>query len=372
MTNSRAGRGPTLADVARKADCSPITASRALNAPARVSEALRARVEAAVAELGYRPNLNARFLASIRTNLIGVLVPSLSQHIFTDVLRGIYDGIQTSRYQVQLANTHYSLAEEDRLVGEFLRQKPAAMIVSGVDQPPAARRLLAQAACPVVQIMDLTTDPIDRVVGFSHFEAGLAMGRHLLEQGYRRIGFMAGWMNKRSAGRMMGCRAALEAAGLFDARLVTSIVPGHGGKERAPDRPRGESTSALDGRIMLRRLLAVEGGCDAVFCNNDVLALGALFEAMAQGIEVPRALGIAGFNDSDIVVAAEPGLTSLRTPRYQIGQRAVSEILLALAGTPATERIIDLGVQVVARASTDRLGRLATPPAFPADTWGPG
>jgi LacI family gluconate utilization system Gnt-I transcriptional repressor len=365
MSNRRSASGPTLDDVARLAGCSPITASRALNTPELVSAVLRSRVETAIATLGYRPNLNARALASIRTNVIGVLVPSLTQHIFADVLRGVYDGVQATRYQVQLGNTHYSLEEEERLIGEFLRQKPAGMIVSGIDQNPAATRMLAEAGCPVVQIMDLTDRPIDRLVGFSHFEAGYAMGRHLLDQGYRRIGFMAGWMNKRSSGRMLGCRRALEEAGVFDERLVVATV-GDEPLGQPTDRPLGEATHALHGRTMLRRLQAVGGGLDAVFCNNDVLALGVLFETIAQGIAVPGALGIAGFNDTDIVIAAEPGLTSVRTRRYEIGRRAVAELVADLEQRGARERVIDLGSEVVARASTDRLGRLAHTATAPA------
>ena len=298
MRSSRSDRGPTLDDVARAAGCSPITASRALNTPAVVSKDLRDRVEQAVAELGYRPNLHARALASIRTNVIGVLIPSLTQHIFADVLRGVYDGVQSTRYRVQLGNTHYSLDEEERLIGEFLRQKPAAMIVSGIDQPEASRRLLAEAGCPVVQMMDLTDAPIDRVVGFSHFDAGYGMGRHLVEQGYRRVAYMAGWMNKRSSGRMLGCRKALEETGIFDPRLVISTITETQMPPPDADRPLGEATMARDGRAMLRDLLALPDPPDAVFCNNDVLALGVLFEAMAQGIRVPDDLGIAGFNDT--------------------------------------------------------------------------
>lgn len=355
--SKRRGGGPTLEDVARRAGCSPITASRALKTPGMVSAALRAEVERAVAELGYQPNLNARALASVRTEVIGVLVPSLTQHIFTDVLRGIYDEVQDTEYRVQIANTHYSEAAEERLVAEFLRNKPAGMIVSGIDQTPAAQRLLAGGGCPVVQIMDLTDSPIDRVVGFSHFEAGYAMGRHLIEEGYRHIAFMAGWMNKRSAGRMLGYRHAMEEAGLFDERLVISTFTDASTTPR--ERTLGESTSALDGRKMLRRLFHIEPALDAVFCNNDVLALGVLFEAIAQGVRVPVELGIAGFNDTDLVSAAEPPLTSVRTHRYEIGRRAVAEIISALATTTRGPARVDLGSKVVVRASTDRRGRLA-------------
>ncbi len=360
MATKKSDRGLTLADVARIAGCSPISASRALNTPDVVSADLRQRVAMAVEKLGYRPNLNARALASIRTNVVGVLVPSLTQHIFTDVLRGIYDGLQPTKFRVLLGNTHYDNAEEERLVGEFLGQKPAAMIVSGAEQRPRTRKMLEEAGCPVIQIMDLTDDPIDCIVGFSHFQAGYLMTKHLIAQGYQHIGFAAGWVNHRSGGRMKGWRSALEEVGLYDPQLAVA------GSVEDPDigvtligstnRRLGEATSAMDGRKFLNVLLTREPKLDAVFCNNDILALGVLFEAQSRGIAVPQELGIAGFNDAEIVAAAHPGLTSLRTPRYEIGLRAVQEIQDRLEGRPGGERVIDLGVEVVTRASTARRG----------------
>lgn len=340
------------------AHCSPITASRAINTPGVVSPDLRERVMAAVERLGYRPNLNARALASTRTHVVGVIVPSLAQHIFSDVLRGVYDAVQPTPLRVHLGNTHYDLAEEERLIGEFLRHKPAAMIVSGVDQSPLARSMLAEAGCPVVQMMDLTQDPIDRVVGFSHVDAGYKMTRHLLDQGYRRIGylFLVGWMNTRSVGRLQGWQRALEEAGLYDpSLLVTRTNTDLDGQLR---RERGEVITPLHARAGLRELLAATPRVDAVFCNNDPLALGVLFEAIAQGLKVPDDLGIAGFNDSDMILGAHPSLTSLCTPRYEIGFRAVEEALAAIQGQPNPEPITDLGTTVSFRRSTDRLGRL--------------
>ncbi|MCR8724603.1 LacI family DNA-binding transcriptional regulator [Frigidibacter sp. ROC022] len=363
MAARKSDRGPTLADVARIAGCSPISASRALNTPDMVSPDLRQRVAKAVAEIGYRPNLNARALASIRTNVVGVLVPSLTQHIFTDVLRGIYDGLQPTKLRVLLGNTHYDDAEEERLVGEFLGQKPSAMIVSGIEQRPATRKMLEQFDQPVIQIMDLTDDPIDRIVGFSHFQAGYLATRHLIEQGYRHIGFGAGWVNQRSSGRMKGWRRALEEAGIFNPDLAAVSIVQSTRPEDVPVAPTnkhlGESTSALNGRKYLCDLLEREPRLDAMFCNNDILALGVLFEAHARGIAVPEGLGIVGFNDTEVVSASHPSLTSVRTPRYEIGLRAVQEIIKVLEGRDGGERVMDLGVQVMVRASTMKLETLA-------------
>ena len=202
----RGGGRPTIADVAKLAGVGAITVSRALREPGLVSEDLRRQIAAAVKTLGYVPDTNARALASARANVVGVLVPSLTNNVFADVVRGIYDGLSDTDFQIQIGNTHYSGMEEERLLKVFLGQRPAALIVSGIDQTPAARRLLDGAGCPVVQIMETAPDPIDMMIGFSHLEGGRVATQHLIDVGYRRIGFIGARMDPRSQRRLAGYR----------------------------------------------------------------------------------------------------------------------------------------------------------------------
>jgi LacI family gluconate utilization system Gnt-I transcriptional repressor len=113
------------------------------------------------------------------------------------------------------------------------------------------------------------------------------------------------------------------------------------------------ATPAL-GRELFRRALAAEPKLDAVFCNNDILALGVLFECLQRGIRVPEDMGIAGFNDLEFMEAAEPSLSSVRTHRYRVGHAAVTAIRDQLAGRPAGPRIVDVGTEMMIRRSTDR------------------
>ncbi len=218
----RGGGRPTIADVAALAGVAAITVSRALREPERVSAGLRGQVLRAVDELGYVPDPNARALASARAEVFGVLVPSLTNNVFAEVVRGIYDGLSDSTFRIQIGHTHYSGLEEERLLQVFLSQRPAALIVSGTNQTPTARRLLDEAGCPVVQIMETGADPVDMMIGFSHFDAGRTAVEHLVDAGYRRIGFLGARMDPRSQRRLAGYRAALEPEGLFDRRLVTT------------------------------------------------------------------------------------------------------------------------------------------------------
>jgi LacI family gluconate utilization system Gnt-I transcriptional repressor len=339
MRTRRKGGRPTIADVAARAGVSTITVSRALRDPARVSQELRDQIDEAVRALDYVPDQHARALASARTNVIGVIIPSLTNNVFADVLRGIYDSIAQSPYQVQLGNSRYSPIEEERLLGIFLSQRPAALIVSGVDQTERGRALLKSAGCPIVQIMDLSDDPVDMMVGFSHKAGGDLITSHLVAAGYRRIGFLGARMDPRTQRRLEGYRAALIDADLYDPRRITTTPA---------------SSSVSLGRDLLRDLLARMPDTDAVFCNNDDLALGALFECQRAALAIPTSIGIAGFNDLEMMEAAYPSLTSIRTPRYEIGQRAVQMARAALSGQRPEQTRIDVGFELKIRTSTMR------------------
>jgi LacI family gluconate utilization system Gnt-I transcriptional repressor len=335
----RGGGRPTIADVARKAGVGAITVSRALREPDRVSPELRHQIAKAVEALGYVPDRNARALASARADVIGVLVPSLTNNVFAEVVRGIYDGLGDTHLQIQLGNTHYSGLEEERLLHVFLSQKPSALIVSGIDQTPTARALLESAGCPIVQIMEIGPDPVDMMIGFSHFDGGKAVTRHMIDAGYRKIGFIGARMDPRSQRRLAGYRAAMEEAGSFDVRLITTTT---------------SPSSVSLGRELFRDALAKAPTLDAVFCNNDDLALGVLFECNRAALAVPAKIGIAGFNDLDMMHVAYPSITSVRTPRYEIGRQAVAMARAAISGQHPKQRVIDTGFELQARESTAR------------------
>lgn len=335
----RASGRPTLSDVADLAGVGSITVSRALREPSRVSPELRERIDAAVKKLGYVLNPNARALASVRSDVIGVLIPSMTNNVFADVVRGIHDGLGGSHMQIQFGNTHYSNDEEERLLTVFLSQHPSALIVSGIDQSPAARRLLENAGCPVVQIMEVGDDPVDMMIGFSHFDGGKAVTRHLVETGRRRIAFLGARMDPRSSRRLAGYSKAMAEAGHFDEALVTTTL---------------KPSSVTMGSELFDEALRRAPDLDGVVCNNDDLALGVLFECHRASIKVPETIGIAGFNDLDMMQVAFPSITSIRTYRYEIGRRAVAMVRARISGGAVDEPVVDLGFELCIRESTAR------------------
>jgi LacI family transcriptional regulator, gluconate utilization system Gnt-I transcriptional repressor len=337
--NSSEYKAATLKEVAAEAGVSLISASRALRTPEMVSAKIRNSVLAAVESLGYAPNQAARALASARSSIIGIIVPSVTNLVFTDVLRGVYDAIEGTDLQVQLGNSRYTPPKEERLLRIFAAQRPAGLIVAGNDQTPIARTILQQLGCPIVQVMDLGAAPIDMMIGFDHFEGGRAATLHLLDRGYRKLGFIGARMDPRALRRLDGFRAALGAANLLDERhIMTTPHP---------------SSVALGGEMLARFIEAVPDA-DAVFCNNDDIAMGALFECKRRSIEVPTRFGIMGFNDLEFAGAISPSLSTVRTHRYETGRKAVEMIIGANAGEPVSQRIVDMGFELKPRQSTDR------------------
>lgn len=330
-----------LSDVARRAGVSVITASRALRQPDLVAPETLARVRTAVAALGYVPNPAAQALASARSRVIGVIIPSVTNSVFSDLLRGVMDATDDTPYQPQFANTRYRSQREEELVRLFAAQRPAGMIVAGIDQSAEARAVLAGMGCPVVQVMETGPEPIDMMIGCSQIDGARALAEHLVAQGFRRIGFLGARMDPRAQRRLAGYRAALLAAGLeTPERVLTTPQP----------------SSVTVGRRLMADFLALHPDADAVFCNNDDVALGALFEARARGILVPGQMGIAGFNDLDMAQGAEPGITSVRTHRYEMGAQAVAMILAAAEGQRPEPAVVDLGFALMVRDSTRRMG----------------
>jgi LacI family gluconate utilization system Gnt-I transcriptional repressor len=326
-----------LAEVAKLAGVSPITASRFFRNPEALSASKRERVASAAKELGYVPNLAARALASQRTEVIGVLIPSLTNNVFSDVLRGIYDASEGSRYSIQLANTRYSILQEEKLLRLFQAQKPAGLIVTGIDQTAESRSVMDAMNCPIAQIMEIGPEPVDMMVGFSHYDAAFAAVSHLLAQRFRRIGFLGAQMDPRVQRRFGGYRDAMKAASLFDPRLiVTTPVP----------------TSVTLGGTLLADLLSRAPDSDAVFCGNDDLALGVLFECQRRHISVPEDMAIVGFNDLEFMASAVPSLTSVRTNRYEMGRSAVTMVTAAIDGNRPPEPVIDLGFELMIRQSS--------------------
>lgn len=327
----------TMADVARVAEVSAITVSRAFSRPETVTEALRTRVLAAAQSLGYVPNRAASALAGAPSMNVVVLIPSMTNLVFVETMAGIHDALHPHGYQMLIGVTRYVPEEEERLLGTYLQFLPDGLLVTGYDHRPATRAMLARIGRPVVHMMELEVGPGDYAVGFSQRAGGVAITRHLLERGYRRIGFVGAQLDPRTLARGEGYRSALTEAGLY-----------------APERELMDPAPSSIGRgaELLDRMLAQAPDCDALFFCNDDLAQGALARCQRRGIAVPGQLAIAGFNDLPASAWMTPALTTVATPRYRIGHEAATMLRQLMQGRTVADPVRDLGFTLMAREST--------------------
>ena len=336
-TRSRATGRVTLADVASVAGVSPITVSRALRGERAVDAELVARVKAAADRLGYVPDPAARALASRHSTHVALLIPMLSNALFVDLLEGVQRTLRTAGYQTLIGVTHYDSGEEEQLLREQLLHRPAGLMVTGLERSDTTRALIQASGVPCVHLMETSNVPGLYCVGFSQADAAGALTRHLLDSGYRRIAFAAAQLDPRTLQRLEGWRREMQAAGLH-APTLEWLNP-------AP------SSLSLGG-TMFEQIVAQSPPVDAIFFCNDDLAQGALLAALRLGLPVPQRVAVAGFNDLTGSDQMLPPLTTVRTPRAEIGTAAASMLLALMRGESPSSAYVDLGYELVVRQST--------------------
>ena len=330
-------QGVRMRDVAKAAGVSLMTVSRALRQPQRLSEETRKTVLDAVKKIGYVPNSIAANLASNRSNIVGQIVPSIQNSLYAETVKGSADVLRAAGMHLLLADSGYSMQEEEALIGAFLAQRVCGLILHNTDHTPRALQMIERAGVPVIETGDIPRHPVDMVASYSNAEAAKAMTLHLGARGYRRIGFVSldTRINRRARERLRGHLAALRSLGIAkDPALLSEVGPG--------------LTSGAHAMVdMITRAPDV----DAIFFAGDVLAIGALFEAQRRGWKVPGRIAIAGFDDLDILQHTVPRLTCLRLPRLEIGRRSAEALLERVRGA-AGAVCLDLGFEVVQREST--------------------
>lgn len=331
--------GATLIDVAKVAGVSPITVSRALNQPHLVRPNTVAKVQEAVQQTGYVKNMMAGALASNRSKLISLVLPTIATPIFADMVEAASDRLTQAGYQVLLGLSRYEAWREEVLVETILSRRPDGVMLTGTLHTDITRRRLQLARIPVVEAWDMSPSPIDMVVGFSHEGVGHALARHLVERGYRRIAVLSA-DDPRAERRNQGLQAELARMGIAVAAVQTMPPP----------------TTMQAGREGLTRLLALAPDIDAVYCSSDTLAHGLMIEAMSRGMKVPEQLGVIGFGDLNFAAHTHPPLSTVRVDGRNIGLVAAQAILDRIDGVGGEQvtasRVFDTGFELIQRGST--------------------
>lgn len=333
---ARAG-APTLQDVAARAGVSPATASRCLNAPARVRPASRARVEQAIAELGYVMRGSARALKTQRSFTVGAIIPTIDNAIFARGVQSLQNALMDAGYTLLLASSNYDPERELEQARSLVVRGIDAMMLVGEYHAPALYTLLDQMKIPFVNTWTYHASGGHPCVGFDNQESAAQVASYLLDLGHRNIaaavGVTAG--NDRQAERLAGVRAALARHGL-------NLAPGGVLECRF---------TISDGRQAMRHLMSLNPRPTAVICAMDVLAFGALFECRDMGIGVPEEVSVTGFDDLELSSELKPALTTVRVPSEDMGRRAAEYLLARIAGE-SPPKITKLATSLVVRDST--------------------
>lgn len=326
----------TVADVAAKAGVSPITVSRALHRPELVSDATRQHVLETVREMGYVPNLLAGSLASSKSRLVAILLPTIANSIFAGAVQAIMDRLTEAGYQSLLGPTGYSPEKEEALLEAILGRRPDGIVLTGTLHTEASRTRLASAGIPVVEAWDLSDTALDMQVGFSHEKVGVAVADHFLAKGYRRFSVIS-VDDPRAIRRCNSLVERLAEHSLHDVPVEILPLP---------------ATWEV-GREGLKRLQQRENPPELIFCSSDTLAFGVLAEAASQGLRVPQDIAVLGFGDITNAKFSHPALSTVSVNASNIGREVAEALLSRFSGTgDCFVSQMDTGFELIERAST--------------------
>jgi LacI family gluconate utilization system Gnt-I transcriptional repressor len=312
----------TLRDVSEASGVSEMTVSRVLRNRGDVSAATREKVLEAAKSLGYVPNKIAGALASQRVNLVAVIIPSLSNMVFPEVMTGISRVLEETDLQPVVGVTDYMPEKEERVLYEMLSWRPSGVIIAGIEHTDAARAMMKASGIPVVEIMDVDGTPVDSMVGISHRRAGREMGKAILKAGYSRIGFMGTKMplDHRARKRFEGFTEALAK----------------GGVEIADQEFYSGGSALAKGREMTQAMLERTPDLDFLYYSNDMIGAGGMLYLIEQGIDIPGQIGLAGFNGVELLQGLPRKLATMDACRLEIGTKA-AQIIASLVEDPKAE-----------------------------------
>ena len=345
---------PTMRDVAKLAGVAPITVSRVINDTGYISPETRARVEAAIGELGYVPNTLARSLRSRQTGMLALVLTDVTNPFFTTVARGVEDAASDAGFNLILCNTDESKAKQDKYVQVLLQKQVDGVLLVPARGDAESIRHIRKQGVPVVLLdrrlsraksndydydyVDVDVDVVVDVVRCDSKDGACELVRLLTSLGHRRIAMLSGPPEVSTAeDRLQGYRQALREAGLtIEAELVHY----------------GEFTVS-SGYEMARQALADAPRPTALFAGNNFIAIGALKALRDLQLQVPDDLAMVGFDDLPSGLVVDPFLTAAVQPAYEMGRRATTLLLDRLARAPGEARQeIVLPTEIVIRKSS--------------------
>jgi LacI family transcriptional regulator len=330
----------TIHDVARKANVSVATVSRVLNSTALVRDITRNRVLKAMKDTHYVYNALAGGLSARKTTILGVIIPTVTNPVFATVTKGIQDYARQRGYAIILGNTDYSEENERDLIHLLQEKRADGVILSGPWRDTPIVPLMKKTRLPFVITWQTLQDKAVNFVAFDNFKSAYRIVEYLIELGHRRIGMISGKfsVSERARMRWEGYRNCLVDHHVsFDPQLVL-----------------GKGYTFADGKEAMARVLQLPSPPTAVFCGNDILAIGAIVCAKEKGMQVPRDLSVVGFDDVEISAYYDPPLTTMAVPAYEMGQLAAKILIENIRGESKSPQQYILETKLIVRGSTDK------------------
>lgn len=328
----------SIKDIARLAHVSHSTVSRALANSPLVNRETAERIRRLAAKTGYCPSEVARSLVMRRTRTIGVVVSNIADPFVAEVVEGIESAANDHDYSVFLANSNADPDREVKVVRSFHERRVDGIVVTASRVGAVYVPMLSELRVPIVLVNNQHPSEFVHSVTIANFEASRELTRHLIALGHKRIAYIGDrFGNQSDTDRFGGYRAALNEADVpFQPDLV---VHGDG-------HPEGGSSG-------MERLFAAGDSPTAVFCYNDMTALGALRVIRARGLRIPQDISVAGFDDLYLAQYVEPPLTTVRQPKQAMGRMAMETLfkLLGDAQAPSPQTIRVPG-ELIVRQST--------------------
>jgi LacI family transcriptional regulator len=332
---------PTIHDIARELKISASTVSRALNDNPRISLKTKEKVKAIAASLGYQPNTLASNLRNKKSNTIGIVVPLINRYFFSSVISGVEDIASKAGYNVVISQSNDIAAKEIDIVQSMFSNRVDGLIISIAMHTKTFDHLkiFTKKNIPLVffdrAVPEINTDKI--VV--DDFMGGFRVTQHLIDQGYHRIGHLAGTQNLMTyLDRKNGYIEALRKNNIpYDESLV--II---------------NTLTSDEGISAVQQLMNLPNPPDAIFCGNDTTALSSMIYLRDRGIRIPEDVGIVGFSNEPFSKVVSPSISTIAQPGFQMGQKAAKLLIRQIETKERTFQTIVLPTELIIRESSSR------------------
>ncbi|MGX9419320.1 substrate-binding domain-containing protein [Vibrio sp. WJH972] len=318
---------PTLQSIADQVGVTKMTVSRYLRDPSKVSPLVGEQIAQTVEDLGYVPNRAPDILSKAKSYSIGVLLPSLTNQVFAEVLKGIETVIEPLGYQAMLAHYSYSKEIEEKRIETLLSYNVDGIILSESFHTERSIKMLQASGVPIVEIMDSASPPLQQAVGFDNYATSVAATKLLLSKNRKNVAYLAARMDERTKQKIEGFELTVKDAGLRPIVISTK-----------------QASSYSVGAELFCLARKENPKLDGIYCTNDDLAIGALFECLRQGFKVPEDISIIGFHGHNITKVVSPTLATVITPREEMGKIAAEQLLKRILNPnePITDQVIEL------------------------------